>query len=34
MDFVIELPISINKKDKSYNPILVIIDQLTKMIYY
>ncbi len=34
MDFVIGLPISANWKDKSYNLILVIVDQLTKMVYY
>lgn len=34
MDFVTELLIFINWKNKIYNPILVIIDRLTKMIFY
>ena len=34
MDFITRLPISINSKSKSYNFILVIVNQLTKMIYY
>ncbi len=34
MDFVTGLPISTNKKGDSYNSILVIIDRLTKMVYY
>ncbi len=34
MDFVIGLPISANWKDDSYDMILVIVDQLTKMVHY
>ena len=34
MDFVIGLPISINWKGDSYNSILVIVNWLTKMVYY
>ena len=34
MDFVIGLSISINWKGDSYNLILVIVDWLTKMLYY
>ncbi len=34
MDFVINLPISTNRKSESYDFILVIIDHLTKIIYY
>ena len=34
MDFVIRLLISTNWKGRSYNSILVIIDWLTKMVYY
>ena len=34
MDFVIELPILANWKGDSYDLILVIIDWLTKMVYY
>ena len=34
MDFVTELPISTDWKDDSYNSILVIVDRLTKMVYY
>ena len=34
MDFVMGLPISTNWKGDSYNLILVIVDQLTKMVYY
>ena len=34
MDFVTGLSISIDRKKESYNFILVIIDQLTKMVYY
>ena len=34
MDFVTGLPISTNWKKNSYDSILIIIDCLTKMIYY
>ena len=34
MDFIISFPISIYWKDDSYNSILVIINQLTKLVYY
>ena len=34
MDFVTDLPISTNWKGDSYNFILVIINRLTKMVYY
>ena len=34
MDFIIGLSISANWKGDSYNSILVIIDRLTKMVYY
>ncbi len=34
MDFVIGLSISANRKGDSYDLILVIIDHLTKMVYY
>ena len=34
IDFVTGLPISINWKRNSYNSILVIVDRLTKMVYY
>ena len=34
MDFVTSLPISANWKSDSYNSILVIVDQLAKMIHY
>ena len=34
MDFVTGLPISTNWKEDSYDSILVIIDQLTKMVHY
>ena len=34
MDFVTGLPISNNSKKDSYDSILVIIDWLTKMVYY
>ena len=34
MDFVTGLPISTNWKGDSYDSILVIIDRLTKMVYY
>ena len=34
MDFVTGLPISTNWKDESYDSILVIVDRLTKMVYY
>ena len=34
MDFVTSLPISTNWKGDNYNLILVIVDQLTKMIHY
>ena len=34
MDFVTGLPVSINWKGDSYDSILVIVDWLTKMVYY
>ena len=34
MDFLIGLPVSTSWKGKSYDSILVIIDWLTKMVYY
>ena len=34
IDFVMRLPISTNWKGDSYNFILVIIDWLTKIVYY
>ena len=34
MDFVTGLPVSTNWKGKSYDLILVIVDQLTKMVHY
>ena len=34
MDFMTSLPVSINWKRDSYNSILVIVDQFTKMVYY
>ena len=34
MDFVTGLPISTNRKEDSYNSILVIVDRLTKMVNY
>ena len=34
MDFVMGLPISPNWKENSYNSILVIVNWLTKMVYY
>ncbi len=34
MDFVTGLPISTNWKGESYHSILVIVDRLTKMVYY
>ena len=34
MDFVAGLSISTNEKRDSYNSILVIVDQLTKMVHY
>ena len=34
MDFVTGLPLSADWKGDSYNSILVIIDRLTKMVYY
>ena len=34
MDFVIDLLVSANWKSDSYNSILVIVDQLIKMVYY
>ena len=34
IDFVIGLPISTNWKRDSYNSILVIVDQLIKMVHY
>ena len=34
MNFIMGLPISIDLKEESYDSILVIIDWLTKMVYY
>ncbi len=34
MDFVTSLPISADWKDDSYDSILVIVNRLTKMVYY
>ncbi len=34
MDFVIDLPISVDWKSDSYDSILVIVDRLTKMVHY
>ena len=34
MDFMTGLPILIDRKNKSYDSILIIIDRLTKMVYY
>ena len=34
MDFVTDLSVSANWKDDSYNSILVIVDRLTKIVYY
>ena len=34
MDFVTGLPVSTDWKDESYDSILVIVDKLTKMVYY
>ena len=34
MDFVIGLPVSINWKGETYDSILVIVDQLIKIVYY
>lgn len=34
MDFVTSLPILVNWKDDSYNSIFVILDFITKMMYY
>ena len=34
MDFVISLPLSANWKGNSYDSILIILDHLTKMVYY
>ena len=34
MDFVTSLPLSADWKDNNYDSILVIVDQLTKMMYY
>lgn len=34
MNFITRLPISINWKNKIYDSILVIINRLTKMVYY
>ena len=34
MEFVTRLPISANWKGDSYNSILVIIDQFTKIVHY
>ena len=34
MDFVTGLPVSINWKGETYDSILLIIDQLIKMVHY
>ncbi len=34
MDFVTGLPVSTNWKGDTYDSILVIVDRLTKMVYY
>ena len=34
MDFMTGLPVSINWRGDSYDSILVIVDWLTKMVYY
>ena len=34
MDLIIGLPVSTNWKGEIYNSILVIVDWLTKMVYY
>ena len=34
MDFVTGLPLTVDWKDNSYNLILIIVDQLTKMVHY
>lgn len=34
IDFVTGLPASVNWKDDSYDSILIIVDRLTKMVYY
>ena len=34
MDFVTGLPLSSNKKSNSYDSILIIVNRLTKMVYY
>ncbi len=34
MDFITGFPISANWKGDSYDSILVIVDRLTKMVYY
>ncbi len=34
MDFVTGLPVSTNWKDEIYDSILVIVNRLTKMVYY
>ena len=34
MDFITGLPISVNCKGDSYNSILVIVDQLIKIVHY
>ena len=34
MDFVTGLQVSTDWKDKNYNSILIIVDRLTKMVYY
>lgn len=34
MDFVIDLPLSANWKNNSYNPKLVIVDCLIKIVHY
>ncbi len=34
MDFITSLPVSTNWKGETYDSILVIVDRLTKMVYY
>ena len=34
MDFVIGLPLWVERKDNSYNAILVIVDRLIKIVHY
>ena len=34
LDFDIDLPVSTNSKNESYDSILVIVDHLTKIVYY